>query len=129
MVAKIEQVGGNDLEVVVGRMGEGAAAIAIAQSEDALDIGREPVVDLDVAALVACNAGDVESQVVRIGAPTDRQQHVAADHRAWLLLAMQADPDAIARRREVDALGIEPDRDPLALQDVPDGIGDFRVLA
>lgn len=36
----VEQIGGDDLEIVVSRMGESAAAVALAKREDTLDVGR-----------------------------------------------------------------------------------------
>ena len=48
----VEEVGGDDLEVVVGGVGEGAAAVAVAEGPDAGDVGAELVVDGDVAAVV-----------------------------------------------------------------------------
>src|SRR5205085_7595719 len=36
----VEQIGGDDLEVVVGGMGEGAAAVALAERPDAWHVGR-----------------------------------------------------------------------------------------
>ena len=44
-VAAVEQVRGDDLVVVVGGVGEGAAAVALAERPDAGDAGGEPVVD------------------------------------------------------------------------------------
>ena len=48
----VEEVGGDDFEVVVGGVGEGAAAVAVAHGPDAGDVGAELVVDGDVAAVV-----------------------------------------------------------------------------
>ena len=39
-VLAVEQVGGDDLEVVVGRVREGAAAVAVAERPDAGHVGR-----------------------------------------------------------------------------------------
>ena len=48
----VEQVGGDDLEVVVRGVREGAAAVAVAERPDAGNVGRKGVVDRDVAARV-----------------------------------------------------------------------------
>ena len=74
----VEQVGGDDLEVVVGGVGEGALAVAVAQGPDAGDAGAELVVDVDVAVLVDGDAGFVEAQVVGVGAAADGEKHVGA---------------------------------------------------
>ena len=64
----VEEVGGDDLEVVVGGVGEGAVAVAVADGPDAGDVGAELVVDGDVAVVVGDDAGFVEAEVVGVGA-------------------------------------------------------------
>src|SRR5262249_56077939 len=54
----IEGVGGDDLKVVVGRMGKGAAPIAVSQCPYAFHIRSQSVVHLDEAAIIDCYAGD-----------------------------------------------------------------------
>ena len=56
----VQQICGDDLEVVIGRMGEGAAAIAVAERPDARHAGAQFVIDDDVAARVDLNPGLVE---------------------------------------------------------------------
>ena len=75
----VEQVGGDDLEVVVGGVGEGAASVAVAEGPDAGDVGAELVVDGDVAALVVGDAGFFEAEVVGVGAAADGEEDVGAD--------------------------------------------------
>ena len=53
----VEQVGGDDLVVVVRGVGEGAAAVDVAERPDAGDVGAQLVVDGDVAARVGRDAG------------------------------------------------------------------------
>ena len=78
---------------------------------------RRLVVDHDVAARVAAHAGPVEAQIVGVGPAADRQQQVRADDLGLALGAVDADDDVVAALGEADALGIQPDRDPLALED------------
>jgi hypothetical protein len=73
-----QEVGRNDLEVVVGRVCEGAAAIAVAERPDARHVGRELIVDADVAARVGRDTGLVEPEVVRVGSTPNGQKDVAA---------------------------------------------------
>src|ERR1700730_5166262 len=75
----IEKVGRDDLEVIVGRMGESALAVAVAERPDAGHVRTQLVVDHDVAEFVGFDSGSVEAEIVRIGAPTDGQQHMRAD--------------------------------------------------
>src|ERR1700730_6448100 len=75
----VEKVGRDDLEVIVGCMGESALAVAIAERPDAGHVRTQLVVDHDVAEFVGFDSGSVEAEIVRIGAPTDRQQHMRAD--------------------------------------------------
>ena len=125
----VEEVGGDDLEVVVGGVGEGAVAVAVAEGPDAGDVGAELVVDGDVAALVDGDAGFVEAEIVGVGAAAHGEQDVGAGElgrrrpcsrrRRW------------GRRRalsRVDALGVEADVDALFFEKVLDGGGDVFVF-
>ena len=60
-------------------MGESALAVAIAERPDAGHVRTQLVVDHDVAEFVGFDSGSVEAEIVRIGAPTDRQQRMRAD--------------------------------------------------
>ena len=79
-VAAVEQVGRDDLEVVVRRVGECAAAVAVAQRPDAGDVGRERVVDDDVAVFINVDPDAVEPEIVRVGLAADCQQYVRSGH-------------------------------------------------
>ena len=109
-VLAVEQVGGDDLEVVVGGMGEGAAAVAVAERPDAGHVGGQGVVDGDVAARVGAHAGLVEAEVVGVRPAADRQQDVRADRlgrRPRCSRPPTATPSVV--RRQADALGAGPD--------------------
>ena len=59
-VLAVEQVGRDDLEIVVGGMRERAAAVAVAQRPDPRHVGRQAIVDDDVAARIGGDAGPVQ---------------------------------------------------------------------
>ena len=68
-VGAVEKIRRHDLEVVVGRMGEGAPPVAVAQRPDARHSCAKLVVDFDVAALVQFHPGTVEPEIVGVGSP------------------------------------------------------------
>ena len=74
----IEEIGGYDLVIVVGGVGEGAFAVAVADGEDAGDVGAELIVDGDVAAVVGDDAGFVEAEVGGVGGAAHGQEDVRA---------------------------------------------------
>ena len=128
-VGAVQQVRGDDLVVVVGGVGERAAAIALAERPDAGGAGSEAVVDADEAAGVGLDPGGVEAEVVGVGPAAHRQEHVAARRLRRAVFAAEADLDIAAVRREADALRAGAHRDAVRLQDAADGLGDVRVLA
>ena len=110
----IEQVGGDDLGVVVRRVREGALAVAIAQRPDARDAGAQLIVDHDVAALVDCDAGLVEAEIVGIRAAADGEQQVRAADSRRSLGAVELGDDLVAALGEADAFGVQADVDAFA---------------
>ena len=91
----IEQIRHLDLVVVPRGVREGAAAVAVAHGPDALRAGAALIVDLDVAARVGADAGEVEPQSVGVGLASDGQQHMAAGD-AFATAGCGADHDAVA---------------------------------
>ena len=57
----VQEIRGDDLEVVIGRVGEGAAAIAVAKRPDTGRAGAQFVIDGDIAAWVDVNTGHVKA--------------------------------------------------------------------
>ena len=57
----VQQVRSHNLKVVIGRMGEGAATVAVAKRPDVGCAGAQTIIDDDVAACVGLNSGLVES--------------------------------------------------------------------
>ena len=51
--SRSSKIGGDDLGVVKGSVGEGAATVAIAHRPNAIDIGAQLFVDRDVATFVS----------------------------------------------------------------------------
>src|SRR5690606_22961711 len=58
--AAVEHIVGDDLEIIVGGVGERTATIDVAHGPDALDAGAQVIVDRDVAALVGLDARGLE---------------------------------------------------------------------
>ena len=79
----IEQIGGDDLVIVLGCVGERAAAVAIAQRPDAGDVGAQLVIHLDVSALVVA---------LRRLCP-DRDRPCSADARSRAASASHGSPN------------------------------------
>jgi hypothetical protein len=78
-VLAVKQVGGNDLEIVVGGLGKRAPAIAIAERPDARHIRSKEIVDRDVAPRIDRDTGLVETEIVGVGTASDREQNIRAD--------------------------------------------------
>src|SRR5262245_30747239 len=57
--------------------------------------------------LVNCDSGFVETQVVSVGATTDCEQHMGADHCRSTFLAIDADGDLVLLFAELYALRVE----------------------
>jgi hypothetical protein len=75
----VEQIGGDDLEVVVGRVREGAAAVTVAERPDAGDVRREVVADRDVPTHVRLDARRLKREVVGVRAAPHGEQDLRAD--------------------------------------------------
>ncbi len=119
----IEEVGGDDFEVVVGGVGEGAFAVAVTHGPDAGDAGAELVVDVDVAAFVGGDAGFVEAEVAGVGLAAYGEQDMGSVV-LWISgVAVDVDEDAVRRGFEGDALGVEADVDAFGFEDLFDGRG------
>ena len=125
----VEQVGRHDLVVVVRGVGEGAAAVDVTQRPDARHAGAQLFVDRDVAARIRLHARLVEPEIVGVRPASDREQQVRALDLVRVVLAVESDADAAAAPRQGDALGVEPDLDALAFENLPDRRRHLLVLA
>ena len=122
----VQEVGGDDLVVVVGGVREGAAAVALAQRPHAGDGGLQPVVHGDDAAPVDLDAGGVQAQVVGVRAPSHRQQQVRSDHARFPGCAVQRGGDRVAVPAHVHALRVQAHVHALGFQDPGHRRGDVR---
>ena len=104
----IQQIGGDDFEIVVGRVGETAFSVTVAERPDAGYIGAQLIVYSDVTALVVLDAGPFQAQVIGIGPPADRQQQMGAVDLWCPFGAVHAGHDAVSVLANVDAFRIQP---------------------
>src|SRR5882672_7364930 len=125
----VEEVGGDDLVVVPGGVGERALAVRVAHAPHAAGAGAALVVDGDVAARIGGDAGSLEAEVVGVRRAADGEQHVAALGDRLAVLAFEADDHAAAFPRERHALGAGADHDAFALENGADLGGDVVVFA
>ncbi|MFO1060379.1 MAG: hypothetical protein U1E53_25835 [Dongiaceae bacterium] len=110
-------------------VGEGAAAIALAERPDALGRGPQLVVDRDVAAAVDRDAGPVEPEIAGVGRAPDGEQQVRADRLGRPVVAAEPGHHLVAAPFQGRAFGMEPDGDALGLEDRLNGGRDVLVLA
>src|SRR6185312_2637232 len=128
-VAAIEQIGGDDLVIIVRGMGESTAAIDIAHGPDLGHIRPELIIHLDEAAFVGLDAGRLEAEIIGIWPSAYCQEQMAADDARWTIRAFHADRNAVAGAAHLDASGIQMDIDVFVLQDLAHRIGYVFVLA
>ena len=72
----VEKIRGDDLEIVIGGVGEGAFAVAVAKRPDPRHVGAQLIIDLNVASFVDCNAGLAQPEIIRIRPTPNRQEHM-----------------------------------------------------
>src|ERR1700694_548042 len=111
-----KKLGGGAPVSVEGGMGEGTAAVAVAQRPGAVLGGAALIVHLDVAALVALDFRVLQAQVIGVGLAPDRHQEVAAFGEGLTVLALHFDRDARALLPERHAFGVGAHRDSFALE-------------
>jgi hypothetical protein len=110
-------------------VGEGAAAVAVPQRPDALDIRPQLVVDLDVAPLVRLDAGCLEAEIVGVGPAPGGDEQMAARDLARRVRVAEGDGDAARLPGHADAFRPGMQRHALALKNVRDGGRDVLILA
>jgi hypothetical protein len=126
--AAVEEVGRDDLEIIVSGVRECTPTIAIAHCVDAGDIGLQFVVHDYVAARVSLDSRVVKTQVIGVGASPDCHQHVAADHRRAVLFAIDGYCYAVRVLGEADAIRTRTDGDPFAFKDCAHLFRNIRIL-
>jgi hypothetical protein len=125
----LEQVRGDDLVVVIGRMREGTPPVAIAQRPDSLGTGGECLVHGDVASRVHGDTRPIEPEIVGVRPPTDGQQHVRANDDRLAGGAIHANRHAVSMWLQLDAGRLGADCNPFVAEDLADGFGHVLVLA
>src|ERR1700733_8675625 len=75
----IEQIGCDDLKVIVGGVSERPLSVAVAQRPDAGRARAQLLVDNDVAMLVDLNTGRFQPEVIRIRSPAHSEKHVRSE--------------------------------------------------
>lgn len=63
----IEEVGGDNLAIVVGGVGEIATAIDLADRPDAGHVGTQLIIHPDEAALIDLDVGQLDAEVMGVG--------------------------------------------------------------
>ena len=104
----VEQIGRDDLEVVVRGVGERAAAVAVTHRPDVLDVGPALVVDDDVAARVGLHARVLQAQIVGVGPSSDRHQQVRTGDGVSAVARCHL--ETVVALGETNGVGIELDR-------------------
>ena len=125
----IKQVRGDDLEIIVGGVSEGALSVTVAERPDSFDIGGQIVAYCDITPVVQLDAGLVQAEIVRIGAPAGRQQYVRACYFRGPFGASHSDRGALRMRREPDAFGAGADMNAFPLEDIANFLGNIRIFA
>jgi hypothetical protein len=103
----VEEVCGNDLEIIIGGVGEGAFAVAVAECPHSRHVGAQLIVDDDVASLVSGDTGFVEPKIVGVRATPDRGEQMGPANLGWSVCAIEANEDVLAAAREPDALRLD----------------------
>ena len=75
----VEEIGRDDLEVIIGSMGEGTLTIAVAERPDTGHTGAQLIVGHNKSALVDFDTSLVEAKIVGIRSPSNRQQRMGAN--------------------------------------------------
>src|SRR5258708_4940021 len=119
----------NDFEIVVGGVGEGTTAIDVAHGPNPRDVSAALVVDGNEAFRIRFHPGPIETEIVRVWLPTDSEQEMAAPYARRTGAAIEAHGNAVALLFDLQAPGIEAHFNPLALENLPDGVRHIRVLA
>ena len=99
-LSAVEQIRRDDLIVVVGSVGEGASAIAVAERPDMRSAGPQPVIDEDKAVRVEFDARSFKPEVAGVWRPADGDQHMGADFFRLSRRAVDADRNIVASRHE-----------------------------
>ena len=106
-----------------------APTVDITQRVDGIDVGSELVIYGDKPTVVDHNPGLIEAKFVGVGHPAHREQYVRTGHLARLVVAVQADGNAVARLRQCDALCTDLNIDVFVSEYFGDGVAHVFVFA
>lgn len=109
----LEEIARDDLVVVVGGVGEGAAPVALAERPHPGHAGLEPIVHLDRAIAAEAQASRVRAEIVGVRRAPHRDEEVAAHH----LTARSAHRDPCFAVLDAAHLRIEDEADALELEE------------
>jgi len=127
--AVFEQIGAKDAEIIVGNVGEGGAALNVAEGVDVLRGGFELFVDADEAAGVGRDGGGGKIQCVGVGNASGGDEEVRAFDFAGLSGGAEFHGDAVAGARDFFDSGVEMNLNAVLLKDGGDGFGDVFIFA
>ena len=118
-----------DAVIVVGKVGEGRAALDVPHRVDAGDTDFQVLVDLDKAVVVETDAGCLGGERLSIRDAADGRQQVRAFELSLTVLPANGQPQAAAvGRLNPDRRRRGQDRDPVIAQDGGDLVRDVLVL-
>ena len=86
----VQEIGRDNLVIIVGRVGEGAAAVAITERPDSGHVGAQELIGHDIAAGIAAHAGGAKAEIVRVRLAPDREQEMRAGNVGRVPCAMRA---------------------------------------
>src|SRR5262249_14504648 len=125
----VQEIVGDDFVVVVRRVGERPASVAIAYGPDTGNTGAQLVVDGDVAACVGFDTRAIEPQVARVGYTSNGEQQMRSGACASGAAAVGFPDEPGATLLERYALGPELEDHTLAGQDVVHRLRHVLVFA
>lgn len=112
--------------VVTGSVGEHRAAAQVPDDPDVVGGGVKAVVDRDETVEVEVEAEVLDAEPVAVRDAPGGDEEVAARERAAVGAVDLDVPGAAADR---DAFGVDEEVDPVGVEAIGDGSGDFRILA
>src|SRR5258708_7831514 len=127
-VIAVEQIGGDDLKIVVGGVGEGASPIAIAERPDTRHICAERIIHLDEATRLSAYAGVLEAEIVSIGPAADRDEQVRSANLRAAIGAFELHHDVVALLGDAQTPRIQAKIDAFTGEKRRNGLRDILVL-
>src|SRR5258708_7798338 len=127
-VIAVEQIGGDDLKIVVGGVGEGASPIAIAERPDTRHICAERIIHLDEATRLSAYAGVLQAEIVSIGPAAHRDEQVRSANLRAAIGAFELHHDVVALLGDAPTPRIQAKIDAFTGEKRRNGLRDILVL-